>query len=175
MRVGAPAAIDPKSTPAAQVFDTPATPTIQTLVDLFNSRADLQRSDRQWTAADTLKNVVVNLRHPDGRTSHNLFGIKAGSNWKGATVDCMTTEYVDGRMVKTVERFRAYGSYQEAFGDWAKLMANNPRYSNVLASGGSIDTFARNMQRAGYATDPNYGSKLASIITQAVSLRRVST
>jgi peptidoglycan hydrolase FlgJ len=115
------------------------------------------------------------LRHPDGRTSHNLFGIKAGSNWKGATVDCMTTEYVDGRMVKTVERFRAYGSYQEAFGDWAKLMANNPRYSNVLASGGSIDTFARNMQRAGYATDPNYGSKLASIITQAVSLRRVST
>ena len=115
------------------------------------------------------------LRYPDGRTSHNLFGIKAGPNWKGPTVDCPTTEYVDGRMVKTVERFRAYGSYQEAFGDWARLMSNNPRYSGVLAAGGSIETFARNMQRAGYATDPNYASKLAGTITQAVSMRRVST
>lgn len=115
------------------------------------------------------------LKHPDGRTSHNLFGIKAGPNWKGPTVDCATTEYVDGRMVKTVERFRAYGSYQEAFGDWARLMAGNPRYAGVLAAGGSIEHFARNMQRAGYATDPQYASKLAGTITQAVSVRRLST
>jgi len=46
-----------------KVVDTPDTPTIQTLVDLFNAREDLQLSGRQWTAADTLKNVVVNLRH----------------------------------------------------------------------------------------------------------------
>jgi prolyl-tRNA synthetase len=52
--------------PAAQVVDTPDTPTIATLVDLLNERADLRRDDRSWTAGDTLKNVLVMLRQPDG-------------------------------------------------------------------------------------------------------------
>ena len=115
------------------------------------------------------------LKYADGRTSFNLFGIKAGSGWKGATVDATTTEFVDGRMVKTVGRFRAYGSYEEAFTDWSRLMASNPRYAGVLSAGGSVESFAKNMQRAGYATDPNYASKLTSTITQALSLRRVTT
>jgi prolyl-tRNA synthetase len=75
VRVGAADAVDASSTAAAQVVDTPDTPTIQTLVDLFNSRSDLKRSDRQWTAADTLKNVVVNLRHPDGRLEPLAIGV----------------------------------------------------------------------------------------------------
>lgn len=115
------------------------------------------------------------LKYADGRTSFNLFGIKAGSGWKGATVDATTTEFVDGRMIKTVERFRAYGSYEEAFTDWSRLMASNPRYAGVLSAGGSVESFAKNMQRAGYATDPNYASKLTSTITQALALRRVTT
>ena len=52
--------------PDALVVDTPDTPTIQTLVDLFNAREDLRRPDRDWTAADTLKNLVVKLKYPDG-------------------------------------------------------------------------------------------------------------
>jgi prolyl-tRNA synthetase len=52
--------------PAAHVEDTPDTPTIDTLVDLLNAREDLRRPDRDWTAADTLKNLLVVLRHPDG-------------------------------------------------------------------------------------------------------------
>jgi len=115
------------------------------------------------------------LKYADGRTSFNLFGIKAGSGWKGATVDATTTEFVDGRMIKTVERFRAYGSYEEAFTDWSRLMASNPRYAGVLSAGGSVESFAKNMQRAGYATDPHYASKLTSTITQALALRRVTT
>jgi flagellar protein FlgJ len=115
------------------------------------------------------------LKYADGRTTFNLFGIKAGAGWKGATVNATTTEFVDGRMVKTVERFRAYGSYEEAFTDWSRLMASNPRYAGVLSAGGSVESFAKNMQRAGYATDPNYASKLTSTITQALSLRRVTT
>ena len=115
------------------------------------------------------------LKYADGRTSFNLFGIKAGAGWKGATVDATTSEFVDGKMIKTVERFRAYGSYEEAFTDWSRLMASNPRYAGVLSAGGSVESFARNMQRAGYATDPNYASKLTSTITQALSLRRVTT
>ncbi|MEO7398666.1 MAG: proline--tRNA ligase [Ilumatobacteraceae bacterium] len=61
--------------PAARVEDTPATPTIQTLVDLVNARPDLRHPDREWTAADTLKNVVVKLKHPDGTTEALAIGL----------------------------------------------------------------------------------------------------
>jgi flagellar protein FlgJ len=115
------------------------------------------------------------IRHADGRSAHNLFGIKAGAGWKGATVDATTTEWVDGRPIRTVERFRAYGSYQEAFADWARLMSSNPRYAGVLQAGGDVATFARNLQKAGYATDPDYASKLTRTITQALQLRRTTT
>ena len=75
VRVGVAEPVDAASTAAAQVVDTPNTPTIATLVDLFNARNDLQRADRVWTAADTLKNVVVNLRHPDGRLEPLAIGV----------------------------------------------------------------------------------------------------
>ena len=75
VRVGVADAIDASSVAAAKVVDTPDTPTIQTLVDLFNAREDLQLNGRQWTAADTLKNVVVNLRHPDGRLEALAIGV----------------------------------------------------------------------------------------------------
>lgn len=75
VRVGVANTIDASSVAAAKVVDTPDTPTIQTLVDLFNAREDLQLNGRQWTAADTLKNVVVNLRHPDGRLEALAIGV----------------------------------------------------------------------------------------------------
>jgi peptidoglycan hydrolase FlgJ len=115
------------------------------------------------------------MRHADGRPAHNLFGIKAGPGWRGDTVEATTTEYVDGKAVKSVERFRAYASYQESFADWARLMASNPRYAGVMQSGGSVESLARQLQRAGYATDPEYASKLTRTITQALSMRRVNT
>jgi prolyl-tRNA synthetase len=66
VRSPAPPAVPFDGVPAAHVEDTPDTPTIQTLVDHLNARDDLRRGDRDWTAADTLKNVIVMLRHPDG-------------------------------------------------------------------------------------------------------------
>ncbi|MET8800515.1 proline--tRNA ligase [Nocardia sp. NPDC004568] len=54
--------------PAAQVHDTPDTPTIATLVDWANGAGIADRYGRPVTAADTLKNVMVKLRHPDGKT-----------------------------------------------------------------------------------------------------------
>jgi prolyl-tRNA synthetase len=75
VRVAVPAAIPYGSAPAALVADTPDTPTIQTLVDLINRREDLRRADREWTAADTLKNVVVKLKHPDGRVEPLAVGV----------------------------------------------------------------------------------------------------
>ena len=59
----------------AQVHHTPATPTIATLVDFVNADATTRRSDRDWSAADTLKNLVLNLRHPDGTVEPLAIGV----------------------------------------------------------------------------------------------------
>lgn len=59
--------------PAAEVFDSPNTPTIATLVDLAN--ANHARSDRAWTAADTLKNVVLALTQPTGERELVVIGL----------------------------------------------------------------------------------------------------
>ena len=102
-------------------------------------------------------------RFADGRPSYNLFGIKAGKSWNGPAVEASTTEYSDGMAQKQVERFRAYGSYAEAFRDYANLLVSNPRYANVVGSRDPA-VFARGLQQAGYATDPMYAAKLERII-----------
>src|SRR3954470_20982347 len=75
LRTLVPPALPYDDVPAAHVEDTPDTPTIETLVALANGRSDLRRSDRDWTAADTLKNVVVKLRHPGGKTELLAIGV----------------------------------------------------------------------------------------------------
>ncbi|HEX4698773.1 MAG TPA: proline--tRNA ligase, partial [Actinomycetes bacterium] len=75
LRTLVPPALPYDDVPAAHVEDTPDTPTIETLVALANGRADLRRSDRDWTAADTLKNVVVKLRHPGGKSELLAIGL----------------------------------------------------------------------------------------------------
>jgi flagellar protein FlgJ len=105
----------------------------------------------------------------DGSTSHNLFGIKASPGWKGKTVDAVTTEYVDGVPQKRIEKFRAYDSYADSFRDYARLLRSNPRYESVLANATDLNGFAQGLQRAGYATDPNYAAKLTHIITKNLS------
>lgn len=105
----------------------------------------------------------------DGARSHNLFGIKAGSHWKGKVVETATTEYVNGVPQTRVEKFRAYGSYAEAFRDYANLLKNNPRYDNVIANAKDAQSFAQGLQKAGYATDPHYASKLTKIIKNSLS------
>jgi peptidoglycan hydrolase FlgJ len=107
------------------------------------------------------------LRAADGTPSHNLFGIKAGGNWRGRVVEATTTEYVNGVARKTVEQFRAYGSYADAFRDYANLLRSSPRYADLLAQAArGIDEtgFAQGLQKAGYATDPGYADKLSRTI-----------
>lgn len=106
------------------------------------------------------------IRAADGSSSHNLFGIKAGRNWRGATVDVVTTEYTNGVPRQSVQKFRAYASYAEAFQNYASLMQNNPRYAAVLKQNDSAG-FAQGLQRAGYATDPRYAEKLTQILNGA--------
>jgi len=104
------------------------------------------------------------IKKADGSTSHNVFGIKATKDWTGKTVSTVTTEYVNGKPQRTVEKFRAYDSYQEAMTDYANVLKSNPRYAQVLNSSHDVTGFANGMQRAGYATDPHYAKKLLSIM-----------
>jgi flagellar protein FlgJ len=99
----------------------------------------------------------------DGSPSYNLFGIKAGSSWRGATVEVNTTEYVDGAARRMREKFRVYGSYGEAFRDYANLLRGNSRFEGALGQQDGM-SFARSLQQAGYATDPGYADKLSRII-----------
>jgi flagellar protein FlgJ len=114
------------------------------------------------------------IRHGDGSPSYNLFGIKADASWKGPVAEVTTTEYVGGKAVKGVARFRAYGSYAESFTDYARLMTASPRYQNVVAQaqGGTATGFAQGLQRAGYATDPAYADKLSRVINTTLRLQR---
>jgi flagellar protein FlgJ len=105
----------------------------------------------------------------NGANSYNLFGIKATSAWKGRVVESVTSEFVDGAMQKTVGRFRAYDSYEEAFKDYATLLSRNPRYRDVISSAHDLNGFAQSLQRAGYATDPSYGDKLARVIKRVIT------
>ena len=103
------------------------------------------------------------IRAADGTPSYNLFGVKAGRSWQGPTVDVTTTEYVGGVAQTSVERFRVYASYGEAFNDYANLLRGNSRFSSVLGQQDGAG-FAGSLQQAGYATDPRYADKLSRII-----------
>jgi flagellar protein FlgJ len=107
------------------------------------------------------------IRTQDGSTSYNVFGIKADKSWKGPVAETATTEYVNGVAQKNRAAFRAYGSYEEAFSDYANFLVSNPRYSNVLATQDPAEA-AHGLQRAGYATDPEYGGKLVRIMQQMI-------
>jgi flagellar protein FlgJ len=109
------------------------------------------------------------VRDASGNGSHNLFGVKAPAGYTGPTVDAMTTEVVNGVAQKVVQKFKAYASYAESFIDYAKTVANNPRYEKAVQAAGDAVKFATEMGRSGYATDPNYGTKLAQVLTGPLS------
>jgi peptidoglycan hydrolase FlgJ len=104
------------------------------------------------------------IRGADGSRSFNLFGIKASAGWQGATVDAVTTEYANGVAQKKIETFRAYGSFRESMRDYAQLLGSQARYAEVLKNTQDARAYARELQAAGYASDPGFASKLAGVI-----------
>lgn len=110
-----------------------------------------------------------------GSSSFNLFGIKAGSSWEGATTNVPTLEFEEGVAVRKVERFRAYSSPADSFNDYARLIGNNPRYDNVRGVGGDVAAFATALQEGGYATDPNYAQKIVAVADEVRALTNSSS
>ena len=112
------------------------------------------------------------IRHKDGSAAYNLFGIKAGKNWTGKVAEVTTTEYINGVARKVTAKFRAYDSYEDSFRDYARLINDNPRYEKAREKVGSAVAYATELQKAGYATDPEYASKLSRAIQSTLRVGR---
>ena len=106
-------------------------------------------------------------RTDSGEPSFNMFGIKAhrkATGWKGAVTQSATLEFEQGAFRRRVEPFRAYGSPDEAFQDFAAFIKGQPRYRDALKQAADPVAFVHALQKAGYATDPRYGDKLESLL-----------
>ncbi|MFD1007345.1 flagellar assembly peptidoglycan hydrolase FlgJ [Oceanisphaera ostreae] len=105
-------------------------------------------------------------------SSHNLFGIKADNSWKAEKKWVNTLEYEQGIAVKVKAPFRSYESFNDSFNNYVDFLHENPRYGNALQQTGSPKQYFKELQQAGYATDPKYADKLSSIfdtVTRLVS------
>ena len=104
------------------------------------------------------------MKFDDGRSSYNLFGIKAGPGWQGSSLHKASLEYRDGVLQSQVSRFRAYDSPAQSLSDYVDFIQSNPRYQPALSKAGNDQAYIRAIQDAGYATDPHYADKVIGIL-----------
>jgi flagellum-specific peptidoglycan hydrolase FlgJ len=102
---------------------------------------------------------------------NNLFGIKANGEtspfWKGNRFISSTKEFFNGNYENQNSEFRSYASTSSSILDHSYFLYKNKRYtSNGVFSATSPENQAKALQKAGYATDPSYSSKLIDIINQ---------
>ena len=108
------------------------------------------------------------IRRSDGRSSHNLFGIKAGGSWSGERVRVESLEHVSGEIIRVRSEFRAYPSLSDGFADYVALVSEQPRYARALANAADPSSYIRGLQDAGYATDPDYADKVLEVLGRPV-------
>lgn len=111
----------------------------------------------------TIAQAILETGWGKSRIGNNIFGIKAGDNWKGKTKTSQTSEYINGQWVSTTATFRDYDSVAESIMDHAELVGTASRYEAVR-NAKNYKEAANALQQAGYATDPEYAKKLISII-----------
>jgi len=104
---------------------------------------------------------------PNGKSSYNLFNIKADSRWNGDSLKTKTLEY-HGVAQQQNASFRVYGSYAESFRDYVNFIKTNPRYEIALETVADPESYAQELQNAGYATDPKYADKIIDIYQREV-------
>ena len=95
--------------------------------------------------------------------ANNYYGIKANSQWKGDSEKLTSPEFENGKYVNEVSSFRKYSDVLDSMKDYLSFIKDNPRYKNVVDKSYSPDEYFQEIQRAGYATDPNYADKLKQI------------
>ncbi len=102
-------------------------------------------------------------RLDNDQNSYSLFGIKADQKWQGDRISVSTLEFRKGAMQREQAQFRTYESVGEAFSDYVEFIKENPRYQQALEKAYNPDAYAKELQKAGYATDPDYAKKIERI------------
>jgi flagellar protein FlgJ len=98
----------------------------------------------------------------DKINSFNFFGIKADSRWSGEKVTVTTHEYREGKRVTEKADFRSYPNIEAGLKDYSKFLQAQ-RYEKAMAAGTDVEQYAKELQQAGYATDPQYAQKITRI------------
>lgn len=98
-----------------------------------------------------------------GNSSYNLFNIKASEQSAHESVQVRTTEYIANTPIKTSASFRKYDSVEHSFNDYISLIKGSERYQSAVANASNPESYVNELHKAGYATDPAYGSKILKI------------
>ncbi len=107
------------------------------------------------------------IRDQNGNQSFNLFNIKADRRWQGDSVPVSTLEYHQGVAQKEQANFRRYQSIADSFNDYQQFLTQ-PRYEKAMTVAENSEEFVKELQRAGYATDPQYADKVNRILNSDV-------
>ena len=110
------------------------------------------------------------IKDQQGSSSNNLFNIKADNRWAGEQIQKDTLEFEQGAMVKKSAPFRAYQSLSESFNDYVNFLSNNDRYQEALQNPSNVEHFLQGLQKAGYATDPQYADKIMATLRTVSNL-----
>lgn len=104
------------------------------------------------------------IHNGQGKNSHNLFGIKADKNWQGDSTSINTIEFDSGIAKQQKAAFRSYDSFGDALKDYLSFVSDNPRYKNAVENAADTQTYFDELQKSGYATDPQYSDKIMSVL-----------
>lgn len=109
------------------------------------------------------------IMHDDaGKPGYNLFGIKAGKSWQGESIKIDTLEVENQQFKKVKASFRKYQNFAQSFDDYVDFVKQDPRYSKAVSLRKKPAEYIEQLQKSGYATDPNYASKIMSIFKENI-------
>ncbi|GLX84642.1 peptidoglycan hydrolase FlgJ [Thalassotalea loyana] len=110
------------------------------------------------------------IQKSDGQSSNNLFNIKADSRWTGGKANKETLEFENGTMTKQNAPFRVYDSIKDSVNDYINFLSSNDRYQDALDKSSNVEQFLHGLQKAGYATDPQYANKIIGTLKRVTSI-----
>jgi flagellar protein FlgJ len=104
------------------------------------------------------------VRRNDGTMSHNLFNIKADKRWQGDKTSVNTLEFEKGIAVQQKADFRMYDNLEQSFNDFVSFISQGDRYQDARKVASEPTQFIKALQKAGYATDPQYANKVINVM-----------
>lgn len=117
-------------------------------------------------ASFTLAQAALESRWGDSmlaKKACNLFGVKADKSWRGPIFNLRTGEVLDKKTVIVDAAWRKYDTWLDCMNDRAKFFRDNRRY-NACWQQKTGEGWARAVHAAGYATDPDYSTKLIAVM-----------